>query len=196
MYIVDVETKKGKIRGIALQNDDGVVAIVTEIDFKSNKKWFRKTINMSYEAFLLKPIHYTSYTILKELGSFEKTCMYQMLNDELKEKFSLFYRNELFKADIFWNKTRSFIEDHELTLTELSIIHELFRDGYAKENIVGLELNNDGKRISFNLTDQSSVQSLIALIRRAVIHAECLVNSKRSKIIENILYQLKNDMIL
>ncbi|MBP1309197.1 hypothetical protein JOD82_002217 [Paenibacillus sp. 1182] len=190
MYIVEVETNKGKIKGIALQDQDGSIVIITNVHIEITKKWFRRNEKVCYEVIQLENSDYTSYTIISELGSYEKTCMYQLLNDDMKNTFTSYYKNELLQTDLFWNKVKLLIMEQKLTLTELSVVHELFRDGFAKENIVGLEVSNDDRRLSFNLTEQGGVQHLMQLIQKAVQHGELVAKVKNVEIIDGISSQL------
>ncbi|ADO59943.1 hypothetical protein [Paenibacillus polymyxa] len=191
MYIVEVETNKGKIRGVALQDQDGSIAIITGVHIEVTKKWFKHNKKVCYEVIQLESSDYTSYTIISELGSYEKTCMYELLNDDMKHMFTSYYKNELLQTNLFWNKVKLLIIEQNLTLTELSVVHELFRDGFAKENIVGLEVSNDDRRVSFNLTEQEGVQHLMQLIQKAVMHGELVAKANNVKIIDGISSQLK-----
>lgn len=185
MYIIDVVKKNGKIRGIGMKNEDGNIAMIGEFSIEIKRKLliFNES-KITFKKVLLSSEQYDECRIVGELGSFEKVVVFDLLDDRFKQLFSEYYEKELLSLDLFWNRLKTFISDRSLSLLELSVIHELFRDGIAKENIVGFEIMKEKQRISFNLADGSGVETLMAIIHNSLDQAKRLTSRHGHKIVQ------------
>lgn len=180
MYYIKAKMESEPIHGIGLKDENGSLLIITNIQLSTERKWFRKQSKALYEAAELPSFHYADLTITGELATYEKVCIYHMLNDELKQKFSRAFKHHLLQSDMFWGKAKSFIQEHALSFLELSVICELFQDEIAKENIVGIEVSNGIHRYSFNLSENSEIQNFMEMVRRAVFQGE--INARKGNI--------------
>lgn len=193
MYIIDVKNENGTIRAIGLPNNEGKIALVGDFSMQIYRKFFvLKEYKTNFKQMILKKEQYDDYQIVGELGSFEKILIFNMIDDKFKQIFTDFYGKELLEADMFWEKTKSFIVSRKLSFLELSVIHELFREGIAKENIVGFEIQKENQRISFNLTEQSGIDKLMSIVTNSLNHADRYVHRHGHRIIQELFLRLRH----
>lgn len=186
MFYVTTTMDSEPINGIGLKDESGSLLIITTIELRIERKWFRKKSKAMYEVIELPTKHYENLEIMGDLSTYEKVCLYQMLSDELKRKFTRAFKHYLLQSDMFWGKAKSFIQETALSFLELNVICELFQDKIAKENIVGIEVSNGIQRYSFNLTDNTGTRNFVEMVRRTVQQGEMNAVKNRNQTITHI----------